>query len=117
MHRLQEMVRLHRMGRSGRAIARQLRLGRNTVASYLGLLARAGLLEGEVDALPEVEVLRSVVAEEQPDEKPRQQISSVEPWRDEVVRLRERGAGPHGDPRLAAAERRTASSTRGVCRP
>lgn len=94
MHRLQEMVRLHRMGQSGRAIARQLRLGRNTVACYLGVFARTGMLEGPEGNLPEADVLRRAVEEHLPAGKPPGQRSSVESWRDEIERLRKKGAGP-----------------------
>lgn len=52
MHRLQEVIRLHRLGRRGRAIARQLHIGRNTVNGYLEALAKAGALEGACDELP-----------------------------------------------------------------
>ena len=87
MHRLQEIVRLHRMGQSGRAIARQLRLGRNTVASYLGVFAKTGMLEGPEGDLPEPDVLRRAVEEHVPTGKAPQQTSSVESWRDEIERL------------------------------
>jgi len=46
MHRLQEMIRLHRLGRSRRQIARQLRMGRDTIRAYLAIVSAAGLLEG-----------------------------------------------------------------------
>ena len=42
MHRLQELVRLHRMGQSARSLARQLRMGRATALQYL-----AAFREGE----------------------------------------------------------------------
>ena len=45
MHRLQELVRLHRLGRTTRAIARMLGMGRNTITTYVGALTRAGLLQ------------------------------------------------------------------------
>ena len=73
MHRLQEMVRLHRMGQSGRAIARQLRVGRNTVACYLEVFAKTCMLEGPEGELPEADVLRGAVEEHLPAGKsPRQ---------------------------------------------
>ena len=45
MHQIQEVIRLHRLGKSRRAIARQLRMGRNTIRAYLEKLEEAGLLE------------------------------------------------------------------------
>lgn len=35
MHQLQEAIRLHRLGRSRRRIASDLRMGRDTVRAYL----------------------------------------------------------------------------------
>ena len=52
MHRLQELVRLHRLGRSAGDIARALRLSRNTVRGYLAAFAAAGVLEGDPDGCP-----------------------------------------------------------------
>jgi hypothetical protein len=40
MHRLQELVRLHRLGRTAREVARMLGMGRNTLAAYAKALAR-----------------------------------------------------------------------------
>jgi len=95
MHRLQEMVRLHRMGKSSRQIARQLRMGRDTIRCYLRGLGRSGLLEGTPDELPAVGDLRAVVSEHTPPKKPKAKRSSVERWRGVIKRLRqEKGAGP-----------------------
>ncbi len=52
MHRLQELVRLHRFGRAWREIARMLEMSRDTIRAYGEALAPAGLLEGEATALP-----------------------------------------------------------------
>ena len=54
MHRIQEMIRLHRLGRGQRAVARQLRMGRDTVRTYHEKLGEAGLLDGPADELPGV---------------------------------------------------------------
>lgn len=94
MHRLQEVVRLHRLGQSRRTIARQLRVGRNTVARYLEALAAAGVLEGSPGELPDPAALRAVVDECLPAKEAPQQVSSIERWKDEVVRLRESDTGP-----------------------
>ena len=94
MHRLQEVIRLHRLGRSGRAIARQLRIGRNTVGAYLDAVSEAGLLEGSADELPAVDVLRAVAEEHVPSREPPQQVSTAETWREVISGLREKGAGP-----------------------
>jgi hypothetical protein len=46
MHRLQELVRLHRLDTGEREAARLLGLGPNTERRYRDALAVAGLLEG-----------------------------------------------------------------------
>lgn len=94
MHRLQEVVRLCRMGRSARVIARQLRIGRNTIKVYLAALAEGGLLEGAPDELPEVEVLRACVLERAPPSTAPQQNSSIDRWLEKIKELREQNAGP-----------------------
>jgi hypothetical protein len=63
MHRLQEMLRLHRLGQGSRTIARRLRMGRDTIRAYLAAFGRAGLLEGPADELPELTALRALVRE------------------------------------------------------
>lgn len=45
MHRLQEGIRLHRLGQSARGIARQLSMGRDTIREYLALLSEGGFLD------------------------------------------------------------------------
>ena len=94
MHRLQELVRLHRMKKSARTIARHLTMGRNTVQSYLGVLREAGLLEGEPEDLPGLEDLSAVVHEHLPPKVAPQQTSSVERWRASINALRTKGAKP-----------------------
>jgi transposase len=95
MHRLQEIVRLHRMGEGSRGIARQLRMGRDTIRCYLRGLRKAGVLEGTPEALPALDVLRSAVAREAPAKVPKQQRSSVEVWVARITELRsKKGAGP-----------------------
>lgn len=95
MHRLQEMLRLHRLGRRSRSIARQLRMGRDTIRGYLDILARAGWLEGPVDDLPELGALQALVQEHLTSSPlPPQQSSTVESWKEDVDRLRKRGVGP-----------------------
>ena len=52
MHRLQELVRLHRMGVGAREIARILGISPNTERSYRRALDAEALLAGPTDALP-----------------------------------------------------------------
>jgi hypothetical protein len=44
MHRLQDLVRLFRMGRSAQDVTRLLKMGRNAVDAYRDALPEAGLL-------------------------------------------------------------------------
>jgi transposase len=95
MHRLQELVRLHRLGRSARDMSRLLRMGRDTIRGYAEALALAGLLEGEPGALPEMEQLQAALAEHAPAAPvPPQQRSKVEAWRADIEAHWRRGARP-----------------------
>ena len=80
MHRLQDLVRLHRQGLRSRTTARLLKMGRNTIARYTQALSAAGLLDGDPSDLPELEVLRAAVEEHAPPSTPPQQKSSIERW-------------------------------------
>lgn len=94
MHRLQEIVRLHRFGRSGRQIARQLRMGRETVQRFIAALDKGGLLDGTPDELPSPEDLKAATEEHVPHRAAPQQTSSVLRWRSQVEELLEKGCGP-----------------------
>ncbi|MCK8498030.1 hypothetical protein M0222_09575, partial [Myxococcus fulvus] len=48
MDRLQELVRLHRLGTPARQVARVLRMGVDVERSYRRVLETAGLLRGDV---------------------------------------------------------------------
>lgn len=91
MHRLQELVRMHRAGTGARETARLLKMSPNTEREYREALQAAGLLDGPVDDLPELGTLRAAL----PRRLPRQQVSSAEPWAEEVKRLmKKKGVGP-----------------------
>ncbi len=94
MNRLQELVRLHRMGTGSREVARLLGMGPNTERQYRQALMRAGLLAGDVSALPEVEVLKNAVLAVIPSKVPPQQVSSLERWLESIRELQEEGLGP-----------------------
>ncbi|MGE0193765.1 MAG: hypothetical protein AB7T63_17205 [Planctomycetota bacterium] len=66
MHRLQELVRYHRLGRSARDIARLLGMGRDTIRGYAALLGQAGLLEGDADELPALDAPAETVKAHMP---------------------------------------------------
>lgn len=94
MHRLQEAVRLHRLSQSRRQIARQLNIGRDTLARYFKAFQKAGVLDGEADELPEAAHLRAVVGEQIETKPSRQQTSSIDRWRPRIETLVKGGAGP-----------------------
>jgi len=92
MHRLQEVVRLHRLGKSRRTIARQLRMGRDTIRTYLDAIGKAGRLEGDPEDPPAVGDLRAIVSEHVASREPPRASSSVERWRPQIKQLLDHGA-------------------------
>jgi transposase len=97
MHRLQEVVRLHRLGVSSRGIARRLKMGRDTIRGYLEVLSKACVLEGPHDELPLIEVLRALITDHvaaSQSAAPAKRVSSVEAFLEEIVRQRAKGNGP-----------------------
>jgi hypothetical protein len=95
MHRLQELVRLHRLGNGAREVARLLEMSPNTERDYRLALSSAGLLEGDPVQLPELAILRAAIEATRPA-KPLalQQTSSVERWRPTIEALANDGASP-----------------------
>ena len=95
MHRLQELVRLHRLGTGAREVARMLGMSPNTERGYRETVADAGLLDGDPEQLPELAALRTVVEAAKPPLEPLEQHkSSVEQWRDVISKLVDEGATP-----------------------
>lgn len=93
-HRIQEMIRLHRLGESSRSIARQLRMSRDAIRAYRRALSAGGILDGPAEVLPELDLVRRTLAEQQPSRPPPQQVSSVEAWGELIGEMYGRGAGP-----------------------
>lgn len=94
MHRLQELVRLHRMGTGNRAAARLLGMSPNTERQYRRALEQVELWDGSVNELPSLEELRAAVAEANPQSAPpAQQRSSIEDYRPLVAPLTLQGVG------------------------
>lgn len=92
MHRLQELVRLHRMGTGAREVARLLGMSPNTERRYRLALEAAELLMGPEDALPELGQLIQAVKEHRPPPEPGEhEISSVAEWRPRVEALLRKG--------------------------
>ena len=96
MHRLQELVRLHRQGRGPREVARRLAMSPNTERAYRTALRLACLLEGDPseEALPGLAELRAAVREQLPVKTPPQQVSSVQRWSKSIFDSAARGAMP-----------------------
>lgn len=94
MERLKELVRLHRMGTGAREIARLLAMSPNTERHYRLALISAGLLAGEVDDLPELEVLKKEVKTFSPSKVAPQQVSSLEKWLEQIAAMESKGVGP-----------------------
>lgn len=94
MHRLQELVRLHREGVSIRRASQMVELSRVTARRYLRALGDAGLLDGPADTLPEEGTLRAAVDAVMPPQRPKQQVSSVAGWEAQILQLAENGTSP-----------------------
>lgn len=95
MDRLQELVRLHRMGTGCREVARLLGMSPTTERRYREILAGEGLLDGDAGDLPPLEVLRAAIvrADGEP-RRPPQETSSLARWRDAIEALFEQGIRP-----------------------
>lgn len=91
MDRLQELVRLHRMGTGAREVARLLRMGPNTERDYREALEAAGLLHGAVEDLPELAVLKEAVQRHLAKAPPAQMTSSITDWEPKIIELAEEG--------------------------
>jgi transposase len=85
---IQEIIRRVRAGQSDRAIHEDLGVHRNTVKKYRQWVEQHDLLEGE---LPDLESLQHWLDTTLPQTRPPQNVSSVEPYRELVKRLRQEG--------------------------
>jgi transposase len=95
MHRLQEMVRLHRLGGgTAHEIAASLKMSPNTERRYRNALTAAGLLVGSADELPPLEDLKAVIDKELPSIEPAHEQSSIARWKPQVKELLDNGLTP-----------------------
>lgn len=86
---VREILRQIRAGESDRAIGRNLSINRATVKKYREWAQGAGVLEGE---LPPIEELQARLATSQTEvPPPPQNVSSVEPYREQVIAWRTTG--------------------------
>ena len=81
------LIRL-RKGESDRSVARTLNINRKTIGRYRTWAAEQGLLEG---TLPSLSDLQQLLEETLKGTSPPQNISSVEPHRPLVIKLRKQG--------------------------
>jgi transposase len=84
------------MGTGAREVARVLTMSPNTEREYRLALAAEGLLDGVVDDVPSLEVLRAAVDRRLPTTAPPQMVSSVDALREKIVGLAEKGLKPQG---------------------
>jgi transposase len=85
---IREMLRYLQRGQSDRAVAEALGIDRKTVGRYRTWAVEQGLLGG---ALPSLSKLQRLVEETLGSTRPPQNTSSVEPYRQVVVKLRQAG--------------------------
>jgi transposase len=85
---VREILRQIRAGESDRAIGRNLKINRATVKKYREWAQGEGVLEGE---LPPIEELQTRLLAQRSEQRPPQNVSSVEDYRDQVVQWRAGG--------------------------
>ena len=93
MHRIQELVRLHRQGRGARRVAALLSMSPNTERRYRLAIAPHGLLTGDPDQLPDLAVLKAIIAGSS-DGAIVGVSCSVDPWMEQIETLWKKGAKP-----------------------
>ena len=81
-----EMLRRLRKGQSNRAIAKAMKVNRKTVSRYRSWATEQGLMEGPLSSLSD---LQRLLDETMAGSPPPQNTSTVEPYRELVVKLRE----------------------------
>lgn len=94
MHRLQELVRLHRMHTAKRDVARLVGVSPNTERQYRQALEQAGLLDGAVTEIPELAILQAAVRDALPPKQAPQQVSSIDTWAETIETMLKRDVQP-----------------------
>ena len=85
---IREILRRLRKGQSDRSVARATNTNRKTVGRYREWAEEQGLLKGP---LPSLSDLQRLLEETMPSTPPPQNVSSVEPYREWVIKLRKEG--------------------------
>ncbi len=88
---IREILRQLRAGQSNRAVARATGINRKTAGRYRAWAAKHGLLLGPLPPLSELHQLAEETLKSPP---PPQNTSSVEPYREVVVKLRQESVEP-----------------------
>lgn len=92
MDRLLELVRLHRLGTGAREVARLLQMSPNTERRYREALQAAQLLDGPVEPLPELSVLKTALSAQRPvPTAPKQEVSKIAPFRPVIKSMMDDG--------------------------
>ncbi len=91
MHRLQELVRLHRLGTGARRIAKLLRISPNTERKYRLAIEQANLMKGPPNELPDLALLKEAIQEKHKANAPAQELSSILPWKERIEELVQAG--------------------------
>jgi len=94
MHRLQELIRLYRLGTGVRERARLLGMSTRTERTYRLCLAEVGLLEGGSEALPDLEAIAAAIGRVRPVPGPRVGPTSLDQWLPEIRARVDKGARP-----------------------
>lgn len=95
MHRLQDLVRLHREGEGYRRIAQLLSISPTTERHYRRIMEQEGLLEGDPKDLPDLERLKTAVLKHQPRPPPSpHEESSIVEWTETIQAYLAKGLGP-----------------------
>jgi len=93
MHRLQELVRLCRLGTGVRERARLLGMSTRTEREYRRLIGAADLLQGDPGDLPDEELLQAAAASAKPRPMAWHGSTAVDPWLPAIEAGMARGAG------------------------
>ena len=79
MHRLSQLVHLHRLGKSAREVARLLGMSPNTEREYRLILHPTGALSGCPDQLPSNDALKALVLQGKPEKEHKGQQCKLPP--------------------------------------
>ena len=95
MHRLQELVRLHRMGTGAREVARLLGISPTTERAYRQAVEASDLLQGSASELPALDLLKAAVQAQRPARTtPAHETSAIAEWETTIEGMVNKGMKP-----------------------